>query len=199
LGTRWWFARGEAQRRTTVPQWSVRLPERSSGFHALPLTKEAAEMLRPDAFSAGWWLAPDHSQRSAYYVEWKSGQVARFIPFLHNPTVCLPASGCQLVRELGEIKVPWNGGNIPFKAFIFRVMGDEFAVAFTVWDPTRGKPLQKAQDGGAAWWRMQWDDVKEARQHQPAQLLTVSVFGDKNGGLLAEEIGRLIVAPASNL
>lgn len=194
LGTRWWYARGDAVRRASVPQWTAHLPEHLSTYRAMPLAAEAAEMLRPDFYASAGWMGSDRRQRGAYYIEWRSGQVARFIPFLHNPTVCLPMSGCELVREVGEVRVPWEHGEIPFHVYIFRAMSEEFAVAFTVWDPMRGQPLQKMDEGGAAWWASQWNDVREARQHQPAQLLTLAVYGDGGETLIASDLAALISA-----
>jgi hypothetical protein len=150
-------------------------------------------MLRPDYYTAGRWTGHDGRKRSAYFVEWKQGQAARSIPFLHNPTVCLPASGCQLARELGDISVPWLGGSLLFHAYVFRSMSEEFAVAFIIWDPLLGQPLRKGGgDGWLAWWRAQWSDVKNARQHQQAQLLTLAIHGEGSESLLSEELAALV-------
>ena len=197
LAARGWYARGEALSRVSVPQWRAQFPSHLGTFRPLPLAPEAAEMLRADGYEAGSWTGADRRPRSAYFVEWRRGQVARFIPFLHNPTVCLPMSGCELVRDSGEIAVRWEGREIPFHTYVFRAMNEEMAVAFTVWDPQRGEPLRRMDAGGAAWWAAQWADVRAARQHQPAQLLTLAIFGAGGAELLAAEAAALI-APAAH-
>jgi exosortase len=177
-GARAWFAQGAAIE-AKVPQWTAHLPEREGSFHGESLSDQGQEMLRPDSFVAGDWKIAQDQSVSAYYVEWRQGQAARFVPFLHNPTVCLPLAGCELERSLGVIPVRWAGGEIPFNAYLFRRAGEELAVAFVVWDTVRGHPLEKAAAIGSrsAWFGSRWADVREARQHQPAQLLSVAISG----------------------
>lgn len=98
------------------------------------------------------------------------------------------------MEELGEFRVAWRGGEIPFQAYVFRHMNREMTVAFTIWDTARGRPMAKASEGGAAWWAGQWRDVREARRHQPAQLLSFTVAGREDLAGMAGEIAPLIVA-----
>jgi len=146
----------------------------------------AADLLRPDFYEAGRWQAEKEVELSAYYIEWRRGQVARFLPFLHNPTVCLPMAGCELESELGLITVSWQGLEIPFHAYKFRRAGSELWVAFTIWDPSRGRPLAQTPDGFAVgqWWRERWQEVREKRQDQPAQLFTLAIIGGRGDPLV---------------
>jgi exosortase len=183
-GTRWWFARSQAAR-SSLSQWTVTWPDKSAGFVREPLAEVAAEMLRPDAYMAARWQEDREVAVAAYYIEWRRGQVARFLPFLHNPTVCLPMAGCELVKTLGEIPVRWQGGVIPFSAYKFRRAGVELWVAFTIWDPSRGRPLGQTSDGfdRGQWWRERWREVAEGREHQPAQLFTLVITGGKGDAI----------------
>jgi hypothetical protein len=81
------------------------------------------------------------------------------------------------VETLSPIVVPWSGGDIPFRAYRFRRAGQDMLVAFVIWDPVRGKPLTTEQvaRSRSEWWALQWREVREARQHQPAQLLAVNL------------------------
>ena len=178
LGTRLWFARGEHLRRASIPQWTAAFPTRHWSYRPGPPLNEAArDLLRPDYFVAATWRADAETAVSAYYVEWRRGQVARSVPFLHNPTVCLPIAGCELSATLAPIPVPWAHGTIPFHAYRFRRAGEEILVAFTIWDPARGRPLNQPGEltSWSEWYRMQWAEVREARQNQPAQMLTISI------------------------
>ena len=65
-------------------------------------------------------------------------------------------------------------------------------VAFTIWDPSRGQLMQGGEAGLAGWWSTQWRDVREARQHQPAQLLSFAIFGHGDRQLLVDELSQLI-------
>jgi exosortase len=195
-GTRWWFARGSAQRQM-LPQWTVQLPESARGFRYEPLAEVAREMLRPDGFvSATWQMPPDHSA-AAYYVEWTRGQIARAVPFLHNPTVCLPLAGCDLVDSLGTLPVTWRGATIPFHVYKFKRVNSDMAVAFVIWDPSRNRPLEQASHASwRAWLGSRWRDVVEAREHQPAQLFTLAIDWTPNApARLQQLIEQLLTVP----
>src|SRR5207253_854109 len=78
------------------------------------------------------------------------------------------------------ISIVWAGGEIPFFVYKFRRLGASMLVAFTIWDTSRGRPLTQpsGEKSIADWWAWRTTDIREARQHQPAQLLTIAVSGD---------------------
>lgn len=171
-----WYSRFETAAGQAAPPWAARLPEGRSGFRAEPLTVYARELLRPDHFAAGGWPIGDDRSAAAYYIEWHRGQVARAVPFLHNPTVCLPLAGCELERSLPSLAVRWHGMEIPFFAYRFRRLGEPILVAFTIWDPQRQRLLTAPVDDAFALlspWR--WAQIRDSGRHQPAQMLTVSI------------------------
>jgi hypothetical protein len=55
----------------------------------------------------------------------------------------------------------------------------DLAVAFTIWDPSRGAPLERAAESHSwlEWSRTRWNEVSEARENQPAQLLSLAISG----------------------
>lgn len=201
LGTRFWFAHGAHLRRAEIPQWTAAFPTQHWSYRPAPALDEAAEaMLRPDLYVAGTWRAEGNIPVAAYYIEWKRGQVARSVPFLHNPTVCLPLAGCEFAGQLDPIEVPGPGGDIPFHAYKFRRAGEEILVAFTIWDPSRGRPLRQPGEfhSWLEWWSAQWAEVREARQNQPAQLLTITVPWSEGASKLAQTLLKQLVAPVPN-
>ena len=109
-------------------------------------------------------------------------------------TCALPIlSGCELVRPLGPLPIRWSGGEIPFQAYLFRRHGHDFALAFAIWDPSRGRPLVDHQLAGwRGWMESRLTEVIEARAHQPAQLLSVAVWGAQPAAPLAATIPALI-------
>jgi exosortase len=171
-----WY--GEAQAvRSKRPQWTAQFPTQLGTFQESTLAEPAREMLRPDLYVAGQWRTTRDFTVAAYYIEWRRGQVARYIPFLHNPTVCMPMAGCELLGQEADITISWMGGSIPFHVYRFSRMGDEMLVAFTVWDPVLGEPLAKAEEvrTWSDYWRRQWGEVSAGREDQPAQMLTVGI------------------------
>ena len=190
----WWYARGEAAD-ARVPRWVAHLPAGRPDFEAAPLDGEARDILQPDFFTAGSWGFSDGAGISAYYVEWRRGSIARFIPFLHNPAVCLPMAGCELAGSLGEVRVRWAGGEIPFQCYLFRRAGEEMSVAFAIWDTQRDRPLARAADypGWAGWFLLRWADVRAARRNQPAQLMAIAIAGRVPADRIASTLASLIV------
>jgi len=173
---RWWYGRAEARRSAQV-QWTVRWPTQLGTFRPTPLNDISRDLLAPDFYTAGDWLAPGDFQVSAYYIEWRRGQAARYIPFLHNPTICLPLAGSQLIGQEPDMSVDWKGGRLPFHCYRFSRMGGELLVTFTIWDPARGGPMEQNVHA-TNWrenWRRQWREVREARENQPGQLLSVGI------------------------
>lgn len=195
--TRTWFLLG-ARAVAALPQWTAVLPEEHWSFRSSSLPEVAREILQPDVFRAGSWRGDNATRVSVYYIEWNRGQLARSLPFLHNPTVCLPLAGCELVSTLGVVGVAWSGGEIPFHTYKFRQSGEEILVAFTIWDPSRGRPLVR-QDflSWADWWRAQWSEVREARQHQPAQLFTVTLPWSDTPTIAVQNALQPLLRPAT--
>lgn len=177
--TRWWFAHREAAH-PNVPQWTARFPEGKWDFSAVPLADYARDMLKPDFFAGGTWHPATQTTVTSFYIEWRKGQAARFLPFLHNPTVCLPMAGCELVDSLGDMEIPWSGGVMPFHTYHFRQANEELLVAFVIWDPSEGRPLQppSATASYSEWFAQHWADVIAGRENQPAQLLSVVIDND---------------------
>ncbi|HVW19653.1 MAG TPA: exosortase/archaeosortase family protein [Opitutaceae bacterium] len=190
----WWYARG-ASATAQLPRWTARLPQDAWNFRPQPLAEEAKEMLRPDLYTAASWEGPQNRVYSAYYIEWHEGQVARFVPFLHNPAVCMPMAGCELERPLGDFDVSWAGGSIPFHAYLFRQAGQDLAVAFAVWDTSRNRPLATEGAGWRSWFGARWTEVAEARRNQPAQMLALAISGAGGQSELAATLRSLIVQP----
>ncbi len=194
LGARWWFDRGASQRES-MPQWTVEMPVDRLGYLTVPLPEASREMLRPDFFVAAIWRDEKGQPTSAYYVEWHHGQVARYLPFFHNPTVCLPMSGCEMSGSLGDLEITIGDLTIPFMGYRFRRAGEEFRVYFTIWDPSRAAPLDAVPVGGGfrSWWDYQWRDVIEARRDQPAQLFTVAIYGERSEAEVLQLMTELLV------
>lgn len=194
VGTRWWFNRG-AKMRETLPQWAVRLPTEMAGFRKEPLPDLSKELLTPDHFEAASWRDEQGHLRSAYYIEWHAGQAARYVPFLHNPTTCLPLAGCEMLNALGELEVKVGDLTLPFLGYRFRRGGEEFRVFFAIWDTSRGTALASAEADKVLkdWWKHQLRDVIEARRDQPAQLFTLAVHGDASEEEVSRTLASLLV------
>ncbi len=193
--TRLWYFAGQ-RAIDDVPQWTATFPEDHWSFRPAPLSDHAREILNPDIYRAGSWRDENNQRISAYYIEWNRGQVARSIPFLHNPTVCLPAAGCELVATLEIVEVAKGAGKIPFRTYKFRQANEEMLVAFTIWDSSRARPLTQSElDSPGSWWVAQWQEVRQARQHQPAQLLTIALPAINDDLPRIDDVLHSLIAP----
>ncbi|MFH1497769.1 MAG: exosortase/archaeosortase family protein [Verrucomicrobiota bacterium] len=191
--SRLWYAFPHREDTPEAPRWTARLPVDQRTYRHNPLNDEARAMLVPDHFSSGTWIGADGVSRSANYIEWHSEQAARAIPFTHNPTICLPSSGYELVRSLGTINVPWENGVVPFHTHVFRRMDQEMLVAFTVWDPQRGQLMESVEPKTKAdWWIDRWQVVRQARLNQPAQMLSFAIRSPAQPERLPQELAALL-------
>ena len=196
LGTRSWFGRGPAASNGTFLRLSASLPEQDPSFRNADMTDRAREMLQPDDFRSGIWLGPDQRRRASNIIEWRRGQIARFAPFQHNPTICLSFSGCELVDSLGTLDVPWQGVVVPFQTYHFSYLNDILTVAFTIWDPSIGAPLQQPLTSTRAEaLRQRWQDVVDRREDQPAQLIAYLIAGKTSATQLSSELQDLLAPP----
>lgn len=192
VGTRWWFSR-EAAQPVARARWTVQLPETNPTLRREPLTDYARGKLMPDQFLSVAWIGSDQLRYNANYIVWEKGLVARWVPFEHSPTVCMPFAGCELVEELGVIDVRWAQGIIPFKVYIFRRMNEDLTVAFTIWDPLRGQPLREGDSiRGDQGWMEKWREVREARLDQPGQMLSFAINGRQDSARLQAALEKII-------
>lgn len=197
--TRAWFAYRNPLSHSDE-RWTARFPTGLKSYQSEPLSDVARDMLRPDFFASGRWRDAQDETVAAYYIEWHRGQIARAIPFLHNPTVCLPMSGCELVDAQPDLVMPVGSLQIPFQTYRFRRIDREMLVAFTVWDPLTQAPLKQLEGrtGKRAWLSSRWADVVEGKQHQPAQLLAVALLWHDSADQEMRWLLGKILAPAAD-
>ena len=126
---------------------------------------------------------PQGGLRAAYKFDWDTGQAARFVPFNHNPAVCFPSAGCELVADLGVSPVRIGGTTLPFRSYLFRRGGEDFHVFYLIWDNGRNQPL-RAEDptqGSLVWLRQAWDEVRLRRLNINAKMFIYAMFGAGDG------------------
>lgn len=197
VGARGWFS---GPKEGWQPSWRVLLPDQTPYFGKIPLGSSAREMLQPDHYEGGSWMQRDGLTRVVFYAEWRQGQMASHVPFVHNPTVCFPYAGCRIEQEIGPMEVAVAGRSVVFQGYRFVRAGQRIVVYYTVWDTDRQQPLSDTRPGAGwmEWWRSRWDTVASRRSQIRAQLLTVAVLGDEeqmewiDAAFLRREIAAVI-------
>ena len=96
------------------------LPEPSASLHYLTVTPATKSMLQTNHISI--WERRDglNVSRAAYHIKWDNAVRATASLRLHNPTVCLPASGATFVDKLDPIEIRVKGGMLRFDRLRFK-------------------------------------------------------------------------------
>ena len=178
-GAQGWFRSGP-QATKAVAAWELRLPEKLPSYVAHRFTANEKSALFTTDLHGGQWIGADRSPRAAYRFAWATGQSARFVPFNHNPAVCFPSAGCELVADLGLVTVKSGASELPFHSYLFRRGGERFHVFYLIWDNSANQPL-RAEDprqGSLIWLRQAWDEVRLRRINIDAQMLIYAMYGE---------------------
>lgn len=121
-----WYRVHEMRARKNPP-WSFQWPDapaaRAAGvvaanFQEFPVAGQ--ELLHFDRARAATWQAADGNRWIVTVLEWNPGTKASAMDSRHNPIICLPSVGFELVKELGSAKMPTAAGDITFRGYEFR-------------------------------------------------------------------------------
>ena len=132
--TEGWY-RWHEMRAEESPEWTVTWPDepesdwRVEDFTEFPTSDQVQEVLRYDEMRGAHWVDP--ASRVAWnvnFIEWEPDKNLNGINAVHNPTICLPSAGMQLVKSLGRKMVDVGGEPVPFQCFLFETQGRELYV-----------------------------------------------------------------------
>jgi hypothetical protein len=203
IGTQLWFSRGD----TTQPAqtWQAMLPVNHPSYHEDVFTASMQALLRCDHHSIGHWQNRDGARRAGYVLEWNRGDIARQTIALHNPEICLPASGQKLVRARGIITATTGpaGATLPFLASEFADDEGIFFVFYLTWDTTHGHALAAANDDSlSSWLAFRLDEVLAGRSRFNARVVALAIYGipdfDSAVAAFRREFQELLKNPNTN-
>jgi hypothetical protein len=160
-------------------EWRVAWPVHAYGFHEDKLGPVGVEALRADDYAAASWKAADGTPRSAYFIEWRTGQKARFMPSMHNPAICLPMIGSQLVGRFEVAPVRVGRFTLPFSGYEFRREGRPNYVFSILWDMDEARAFVPPPDlkGWLTALRFRWADVQARRERARVDVFTYQIIG----------------------
>ena len=173
------------------PQWTVRWPESSLGFHDIHLDEQTRRMLRFNEGRGVIWRDTQTVQSVSgpsscllYFFRWQPGHNSALLASLHRPDVCLPATGWKQTADHGVRYYPIAPGlTIPFRHFEFlhRIAEEreQFAHAFyCLWeDRVRRVGNSTSEDEEMARGPSEWTRservriVLEGRRHLGQQVM----------------------------
>lgn len=204
LSVRGWFG-SRLDEIAEQPEWRISWPQSANGFREDKLGPSGVELLRADSYAAASWVTPEGNARSAYFIEWRTGQKARFLPLLHSPEICLPMTGNALLGRFETSPLHVGGFDFPFVCYEFSRAGQLSYVFSLLWDMDEGRAFipTRAEQGKVAEWTARWNDVRAKRARVRVQVCTYQILGaanrDEAVAMLRREIegGFITVAPAA--
>jgi exosortase/archaeosortase family protein len=141
VGTRGWF--GWRESTAARAQWELRA---ASDWRSLPLAKSVQELLRfSSADSFQWGDAGGARQALAYVFRWEDVGLLGTAGLGHEPTVCMPAIGAQLVARPAAVRVGVAGRDIEFARYRFEAAGKTQHVFYGVWDAFHGRSISEQE------------------------------------------------------
>ncbi len=178
LSVRHWYG-VKTKTLATQAEWRVAWPVHADGFHEDKLGPVGQDALRADDYAAASWKASDGTARSAYFIEWCTGQKARFMPSMHNPAICLPMIGSQLVGRFDVAPVRVGRFTLPFAGYEFLREGRPSYVFSILWDMDEARAFVPPPDlkGWLTALRFRWADVMARRERARVDVFTYQILG----------------------
>jgi hypothetical protein len=189
-----WFALSEGateiwyrlheMRATKNPAWSFLWPDSPeaqaegisvANFQEFPVAGQ--EVLHFDRARAATWQAGD-IRWIVTVLEWNPGTKASAMDSRHNPMICLPSVGFQLVRELGSSKISSPVGDISFRGYEFRRGGGTPYVFSAIIRPLE-MPEGTLRSGRFERRLTQLEKAVNGNRQSPERILLIAVEGPK--------------------
>jgi exosortase len=136
--TGFWYAWHEQQVPPAVA-WHVVWPEDAPGYQRGEFAERTLALLKFNDGDTAYWETDEGYMWQMYVLSWEPGRVSKFLAGSHYPTVCLPATGLELVADLGAWECRVNDLLIPFATYLFNQAGRDVHVFHAV---IEDRPLQ---------------------------------------------------------
>jgi len=173
--TQAWFAWHE-QQFTRAVIWRVALPRSIEGYLDKPVSERIRAELRVQDADSGAWQDAQGRRWQASYFEWPAGSNGEQTVLVHDPRVCLQASGMQHLETFPDCV--WERGELrlDFEAYRFRDGARDVYVFNTVTSdvvrPSTGAALDGRLTRGS-----RWEAVVAGIRHLGQRRLEVGIWG----------------------
>jgi exosortase/archaeosortase family protein len=133
IGIAAWYCHLEANLPAQAA-WHVAWPETKAGFREVLIKPVATQMLRYDEARQGQWMEADGTRWQLSWFHWKAGQIAGYLAKTHNPLVCMPAAGFEVVSLSPAQFADLHGLRMPFRIYRFRQDENSVYVLYSRWE-----------------------------------------------------------------
>ena len=190
VGTEKWFRMQEASV-TRVAGWSFKLPTQAARFEFVEQSKNVRGQLRYDFHSGGRWQDSSGRRWVAHYFRWEPGRNGVRSVLVHDPRVCLGASGKELVETLPGVIHRAGDTVLPFDAYWFRERGEDVFVFNCVAEDARRGPGHE-REGGEVTMTSRLEAVRAGKRNLGQRRLEVAVWGARDATDAREAFEELL-------
>lgn len=170
-----WF-RVQEKSVTQVIRWHFKQPTHAAQFETIELSRHVRGELLYDSHSGGRWQDETGRRWVANYFRWEPGRNAVRTVMVHDPRVCLGATGKELVETLPILNHRLGDVVLPFDAYWFREKGtDVFVFNCVIEDARRG--LGQDREGTVLTTASRLDAVRAGKRNLGQRRLEAAVWG----------------------
>ena len=153
-GNAWWYGAPSAQPLVMLPRWSVEASAAVPGLEAVPVDERTARLLRYDHGTSLRWRREANGDGTAeradctlFFFRWEPGHASSLQADMHQPHICLTASGLKETADWGVRPLALPGGLVlPVRRYEFELSGRALYVFFVVWQDGVGRGGDGAAD-----------------------------------------------------
>lgn len=158
------------------PDWTLSWPPREPGFHEVPVSEVARDMLSYSEGYSGAWISEQGIEWQMYYFRWAPGRTAAFAARTHTPGMCLAAAG-KALRPIGDNRCPVivNSLEFPFRRYEFEENGQLVYVFHCLWE--ENAPGAYVTAGNAGMLRLRLEAVLQGRRNLGQRSMELVVTG----------------------
>jgi len=189
-GTELWFRMQEASV-TKVAVWSFEQPTRAARFEVVEQSSRVRAELRYDFHSGGRWLDAEGRRWVAHYFRWNPGRNAVRTVIVHDPRVCIGATGKELVETLPGVSHRVGGIVLPFDGYRFRERGEDVFVFNCVAEDVRRGPGHEPE-GGEVTISSRLEAVLAGKRNLGQRRLELAVWGARDAATAQEAFKDLL-------
>ncbi len=149
IGTAAWYRSGAPTGQPGVPRWTVVPPGGAPDFQNVRIDDRSARMLRFDRGVSARWSRPDAARPAGppdgctlFFFRWEPGHASAAQADMHQPHICLTASGLTMTADHGTAPLTLPDGlTLPVRRYEFVWHGQPVYVFFVVWQDGVGRQL----------------------------------------------------------
>jgi exosortase len=163
-GTASWYASAPSENEAALRHWTVAPPVTSPGYQNVKIDSRTRSLLRYDEGLSAHWRAPGDSAADCtlFFFRWAPGHASMAQAEMHQPHICLTASGLTQTADWGiePLNLP-NGISLPVRRYAFLLHGQPIYVFYIVW---RDGAHDQAEPGAPG---SRWERLRAVADRQP--------------------------------